>query len=73
MAAERLWVCHRCKLIGNGFEAGRHVDASSHPVEQLSVQMSDAVREAQRRQWPDAADLIAYASFMQKAGFSGSR
>lgn len=71
--SERLWVCDRCKLIGNGFEAGRHVDATKHPVRELTDEMSDAVREEQRRGWPTVGDWIAYASFMQKAGSGGSR
>ena len=42
---DRLWVCHRCELIGDGFEAGRHVDATGHPVEQLDQEASDAIRD----------------------------
>jgi hypothetical protein len=62
--------------MGNGMEAGRHVDATGHPVEQLSQEMSDAVRENQRRErgLPDAADFITYAEFRKKvAAASGSR
>lgn len=67
--AERLWVCHRCKMIGTGFQAGRHVDATVHPVEQLSREASDAVRAERRRNaslWPflgPATDFIAFAAF----------
>ena len=71
--AERLWVCHRCKLMGNGFEAARHVDATGHPVDQLTQEMSDAVREYQQQERTQrVADLIAYADFKRKAA-SGSR
>jgi hypothetical protein len=62
-----LWVCHRCKQIGSGFEAGRHVGATGHPVEELSAEMSAAVRSAQSRQHPTAADFIAFAAFRKKA------
>lgn len=65
---ERLWVCHRCKMVGSGFAAGRHVDETGHQVEQLDQAMSDAVRAAQRHQAaPTAADFMAYALFRKAA------
>ncbi|HXI95618.1 MAG TPA: hypothetical protein VNG04_05800 [Candidatus Acidoferrum sp.] len=70
MPGNRLWCCHECKMMGSGYEAGRHVDSTAHPVEQLSQEMSDAVREYHRHQQaaPDAADWMAYAEFRRKAG-----
>lgn len=73
MPADRLWVCHRCKMIGSGHEAGRHVDATGHPVDELSDEMTAAVREAKERQHPTAPDFIAFAEFRRKAAAGGSR
>jgi hypothetical protein len=53
-------------MIGNGHEAARHVDATGHPVEELSEEMSDAVREHQSS--TRIADFIAYAEFKKKVG-----
>lgn len=64
MPSDGLWVCHRCKMVGSGFAAGRHVDDTGHEVKQLSPAMSDAVRAAQLHQAaPTAADFVAYARF----------
>jgi hypothetical protein len=65
---DNLWVCHRCKMIGSGHEAGRHVDSSGHPVEELTSEMTTAVRaETRRRQpHPTAADFIAFAAFRRQ-------
>ncbi len=43
----RLWVCHRCERIGSDAEAERHVENTGHAVEQLSQDVSDAVRAEQ--------------------------
>lgn len=57
----RLWCCHRCKMIGSGFQAGRHVDATGHPVEQLSQEISDAVRDYQEER--REVNIVAYMDF----------
>lgn len=66
--AERLWVCHKCELIGSGMEAARHADATDHAIEPLPDEVSAAVRMEQGAQQahPTAADWIAFASFTGK-------
>lgn len=66
--SERLWACHRCKMVGSGFAASRHVDETGHQVDQLDQVMSDAVRAAQLHQAaPTAADFVIYAHFREQA------
>lgn len=66
--ADRLWVCHTCKLIGSGYEAGEHVNETGHPAEELSQEQSDGVRaEWLKESLPNAADFMAFAEFKRKA------
>lgn len=63
---DNLWVCHRCELIGSGFEAARHVDETGHPVDELTAEESATVRvEQDRREAERVVGLIAYARFMR--------
>lgn len=55
----RLWVCHRCQMIGEDAEAERHVELTGHRVEQQSQEISDGVRAEWRRN--RAAMAVAFA------------
>jgi hypothetical protein len=46
-AAERLTVCHRCRMIGSQAEGEAHLIARGHEIETLSPEASDRIREIQ--------------------------
>jgi hypothetical protein len=74
--ADNLWVCHRCQMIGSGFEAGRHVDATGHQTHELDATASAFIRAEWEKNgrpqrlpgMPTATDLIAWSRFMRGRG-----
>jgi hypothetical protein len=42
---DRLWVCHTCEMIGSKEEATLHATATRHDIEELSDEMTEALRE----------------------------
>lgn len=69
----RLWVCHRCQMIGDGLQAGRHLEKTGHEVKELPQALSDEVRAERKKaesqeETERVVGFIAYADFMRKQG-----